>query len=35
MQKGQNINRPAKGSTIKVDPIRKVRDIKSIKALLK
>lgn len=34
MEKGQNINRPAKGSTIKVDPIRKVRDIKSIKALL-
>ena len=35
MEKGQNINRPAKGSTIKVDPIKKVKDIKSIKALLK
>ena len=35
MEKGQNINRPAKGSTIKVDPIRKVKDIKSIKTLLK
>ena len=35
MEKGQNINRPAKGSTIKVDPIKKVRDIKSIKTLLK
>ena len=35
MEKGQNINRPAKGSTIKVDPIKKIRDIKSIKALLK
>ena len=35
MEKGQNTNRPAKGSTIKVDPIKKIRDIKSIKALLK
>ena len=35
MEKGQNVNRPAKGSTIKVDPIKKVKDIKSIKTLLK
>jgi len=35
MEKGQNSNRPAKGSTIKVDPIKKVKDIKSIKTLLK
>ena len=35
MEKGQNINRPAKGSTIKVDPIRMAKDIKSIKTLLK
>jgi len=35
MEKGQNANRPAKGSTIKVDPIKKLKDIKSIKTLLK
>jgi len=34
MQKGQNYNRPQKGSQIKVDPIRKKRDIASIKKLL-
>ncbi len=32
MEKGQNTNRPARGSTIKADPIKKVKDIKSIKA---
>ena len=34
MKKGQNDNRPAKGSTIKVDPIKDVKDIKAIKKLL-
>ncbi len=34
MRKGENFNRPAKGSTIKVEPIRKKRDIQSIKKML-
>jgi integrase len=34
MRKGQNFNRPEKGSQIKVEPIRKKRDIDSIKKLL-
>ena len=34
MQKGQNFNRPAKGSTIKVEPIKELKDIKAIKKLL-
>jgi integrase len=34
MEKGQNTNRPAKGSTITVEPIRKRKDISSIKKLL-
>jgi integrase len=34
MLKGQNCNRPDKGDTIKVDPIRKKRDIENIKKLL-
>jgi integrase len=34
MKKGQNYNRPQKGSQIKVDPIRKKRDIASIKKVL-
>ena len=34
MQKGQNFNRPAKGSTIKVEPIKDLKDIKAIKKLL-
>jgi integrase len=34
MQKGQNFNRPAKGSSIKVDPIKDLKDIKAIKKLL-
>ena len=34
MQKGQNYNRPQKGSQIKVEPIRKKRDISSIKKML-
>ena len=34
MKKGQNYNRPKKGSQIKVEPIRKKRDIESIKKLL-
>ena len=34
MKKGQNINHPQKGSSIKVDPIRELGDIKSIKKLL-
>ena len=34
MLKGQNTNRPAKGSTITVQPITKLKDIKAIKKLL-
>jgi integrase len=34
MQKGQNFNHPPKGSTIKVDPIKSTRHIKTIKKLL-
>ena len=34
MLKGQNTNRPAKGSTITVQPIQKLKDIQSIKKLL-
>ncbi len=34
MQKGENRNRPAKGSTITVEPIKKISDIKKIKKIL-
>lgn len=34
MRKGENFNHPEKGSQIKVEPIRKKRDIDSIKKLL-
>ena len=34
MQKGQNLNHPKKGSMIKVEPIRKLKDVKAIKQLL-
>jgi len=34
MRKGENTNRPAKESKIKVDPIRELKDIKLIKKLL-
>ncbi len=34
MKKGENYNRPKKGSTIKVEPIRDAKDIKSIKKLI-
>ena len=34
MKKGQNTNRPAKGSQIKVQPITKLKDIKAIKKSL-
>ena len=34
MKKGQNTNRPAKGSKIKVQPITRLKDIKAIKKLL-
>jgi integrase len=34
MKKGQNTNRPAKGSQIKVQPITRLKDIKAIKKLL-
>jgi len=34
MKKGQNYNRPAKGSRIKVEPIKEQKDIKLIKKLL-
>ncbi|RJQ71951.1 MAG: integrase [Desulfobacteraceae bacterium] len=34
MQKGQNLNHPTKGSTIRVEPIKETKDIKSIKKLL-
>ena len=34
MRKGENFNRPEKGSQIKVEPIRRKRDIQSIKKML-
>jgi len=34
MQKGQNFNRPLKGSEIKVEPIKDLKNIKAIKKLL-
>jgi integrase len=34
MQQGQNDNHPAKGSTIKVEPIKDLKDVKAIKRLL-
>lgn len=34
MKKGQNFNRPKKGRKITVEPIKNMKDIKSIKALL-
>jgi integrase len=34
MEKGHNFNRPAKGSEIKVEPIREIKDIKAIKKML-
>lgn len=34
MKKGENLNRPSKGSKIKVEPIREMKDIKSIKKVL-
>ena len=34
MKKGQNVNHPSRGSAIKVEPIRSVKDIRSIKKLL-
>ena len=34
MRKGENFNQPEKGSQIKVEPIRKKRDIQSIKKML-
>ncbi len=34
MQKGQNLNHPKKGSMIKVEPIRKLKDVKAIKQFL-
>lgn len=34
MRKGQNTNHPKKGSTIRVEPIRATKDIKSIRKLL-
>jgi integrase len=34
MKKGQNNNHPPKGSTIKVEPIKKLKDIETIKKLL-
>jgi len=34
VQKGQNFNRPEKGSKIKVEPIKRKKDIESIKKLL-
>jgi integrase len=35
MKKGQNLNRPKKGTRIKVEPIRELKDIATIKKLLK
>ena len=34
MKKGNNINHPAKGSTIKVEPIREIKYINKINRLL-
>ena len=34
MKKGENSNRPTTGSKIKVEPIRKLKDVKTIKKLL-
>ena len=34
MQKGENFNHPAKGRTIMVEPIKDLKDVKSIKRLL-
>jgi len=34
MKKGGNANHPQKGSTIKVEPIRKLQDIKALKTML-
>lgn len=34
MTKGQNTNRPQRGSTIAVDPIRKIKDIQAISKML-
>ena len=34
MKKGENVNHPKKGSRIKVEPIRDVKDIRAIKKLL-
>jgi len=34
MQKGQNFNHPVKGSSIRVEPIKDLKDIKAIKKLL-
>ncbi len=35
MKKGENFNHPKKGSKISVEPIRELKDIRSIKKLLK
>ncbi len=35
MEKGQNFNRPVVGSVIRVEPVRSLKDIKSIKQLLR
>jgi integrase len=34
MQKGQNFNHPQKGSSIRVEPIKRLKDIRAIKKLL-
>jgi len=34
VKKGQNTNHPKKGTTIKVEPIKKIKDIKSVKRLI-
>ena len=34
MISGQNSNHPRKGSTIKVEPIKRLKDLKAIKKLL-
>ncbi|MDQ1274919.1 MAG: hypothetical protein QG610_492, partial [Euryarchaeota archaeon] len=31
MKKGENSNRPVQGSKIKVEPIRRLKDVKTIK----
>ncbi len=35
MEKSKNYNHPVKGSTVKVEPIKRIKDIETIKKLLR